>query len=157
MKKLVLLLGLIMMTGTAYAQNKCYILGDSIAQGVSKYSERCNSSTRVGLNTQDAKNYFTSKGQLYFDSLIISLGINDKGQPEKTWNNLVAIRSNVTAKKVIWILPNSRHPEQNSLVKQMASRYGDSYIDISPVISTDGIHPTPQGYKIIADTLKNYY
>jgi lysophospholipase L1-like esterase len=149
-----LLLGsvLIILSNQVYAQ--CYILGDSIAQGVSKFSSECGSSTRVGLNTNDAKRYFTSKGYLYFDKVIISLGINDSGQATRTWKNLVAIRENMQANKIIWILPNMNYSEQNYLVKEIATKFGDSFLDVSPVIGKDKIHPTLNGYKVIANTLK---
>lgn len=157
MKKSILLIGMMLCASMANAQSRCYILGDSIAQGVSTYSQECNSLTKVGLNTNDAKKFLTTKGVLHFDNLVISLGINDKGQPTQTWTNLREIREKVSAKKVIWILPNENHYEQNYLVKKMATKFGDSYVDITPVISKDKIHPTPEGYKIIADTLKKHY
>lgn len=143
-----------LLSSSVFAQGKCYILGDSIAQGVSKYRTECNSSTKIGLNTNDAKQYFTNKGRLYFDKIIISLGINDSGQPEKTWKNLFAIRNNIQANNVIWILPNRYYQQQNYLVKELATRFGDSVIDVTTVIGKDKIHPTPEGYKIIAESLK---
>lgn len=153
MKKILLLLSLCLLS--YQAQARCYILGDSIAQGISKYREECGSATKVGLNTDDARNYFTTKGRLYFDKVIISLGINDKGQPDKTWENLIAIRSNLQANRVVWILPNLNYRMQNYLVKELATRFGDSYLDVSSVIGNDKIHPTGNGYKVIAQTLKN--
>lgn len=149
---------LLSLAGTnLYAQSRCYILGDSIAQGVASYSNQCASATKVGLNTNDARKYFATKGPLYFDNLVISLGINDKGQPQKTMENLVAIRMNVKAKKVIWVLPNSYHAQEGQIVKRIATYYGDSFVDVTPVIGSDRIHPTPEGYKIIANTLSTQY
>jgi hypothetical protein len=142
------------------AQGRCYILGDSIAQGVSSFRDDCSSATKVGLNTYDAKNYFTSKGTLYFDNLIISLGINDQYKTQqdidKAWNNLQAIRANIQAQHVIWILPNRYYAYQNEVVRELATRYGDSYVDVTPFIGKDHIHPTPAGYRVIAQTLKDY-
>lgn len=155
-----LLCVLLCLPALSFAQGRCYILGDSIAQGVSTYRNDCASATKVGLNTTDAKTYFTSKGKLYFDSLIISLGINDQYRNQqdvlKAWNNLSAIRSNIQAQQVIWILPNQNYGYQNEVVKKLATQYGDSYVDVTPLIGRDHIHPTLQGYQTIAQTLKGY-
>lgn len=155
MKRLFLLMCLL--SSPVFAQGRCYILGDSIAQGVASYSTQCASATKVGLNTNDARKYFATKGPLYFDNLVISLGINDKGQPKKTMENLVAIRMNIKAKKVIWVLPNNNYSEQGQIVKRIANYYGDSFVDVTPVIGRDRIHPTPEGYRVIANTLNQQY
>lgn len=172
-KKLLTLffLSVLSLTSTfALAQNKnpfrvttvpsnCYILGDSIAQGISTYRNDCGSATQVGLNTDDARKIFTSQGKLHFGDLIISLGINDQYKSDQdlkqAWQNLRTIRQNIDARRVIWILPNTHYAYQNELVKQIASSFGDSYVDVSTFIGRDNIHPTLDGYRNIASALKN--
>lgn len=163
------ILALSLVPTLSFAQNKnpfrvttvpssCYILGDSIAQGISTYRDDCGSATQVGLNTDDARKIFTSQGKLHFGDLIISLGINDQYRSEKdmkqAWDNLRTIRQNIDAKRVIWVLPNTHYAYQQELVKQLASAFGDSYVDVSTYIGRDNIHPTLVGYKNIAYGLK---
>lgn len=154
MKKLILLFSLLLPN---IAQSKCYIIGDSIAQGISQHIKECASATKVGLNTNLAHTSFTKHGVLSANRIIISLGINDKAQGTKTLINLSDIRENLKAEKIIWILPNTNYREQHTIVKKIAEHYGDSYLDITTVISSDGIHPTISGYKKIAQSLQKYH
>lgn len=168
-KRFIFIILLSLIPGLSFAQNRnpfrvttvqsaCYILGDSIAQGISTYRNDCGSATQVGLNTDDARKIFTSQGRLHFGELIISLGINDQYRTDKdihqAWYNLITIRKNIDAQQVIWILPNTHYAYQNELVKQIATAFGDSYVDVSTYIGRDNIHPTLDGYRNIAYGLK---
>lgn len=134
------------------ARADCYIMGDSIAQGVAMNRKDCSSETQVGLNTKKAVQFWTNKGIIIKDKVIISLGVNDGNI--NTENNLSIIRDNIKAKQVIWILPPNK--EKSILVKNIASNYGDYVLNITSQLGKDNIHPTGKGYIKIAQHIKNF-
>ena len=81
------------------------------------------------------------------DKILISLGSND-GNPLETRKSLEALRSNVNG-SVTWLLSHN-NPIAGRVAKEIAMRYGDRVIDIFPVVSRDGVHPTTNGYRKIA-------
>lgn len=154
MKKLIIASSLALATSFAHAgQQSCYIMGDSIANGIATFAT-CPSSTQIGINTKAAKAKFVSIPAA--DLVVISLGVNDRGtyRQEVTTANLAQIRSRVHAKHVVWILP---HPAMyQKLVQDTASHYGDATLNVDKYVSSDGIHPTyPAGYQSIAKTIFN--
>lgn len=157
--KLVLIGLVTSVTGSVYANPTCYIMGDSIAQGVAKYIKNCNTATKVGINTDTAVKYWLNQPNLREDLskqvIIVSLGVNDdKNQNSGTLNNLVKIRNKMKAEKVVWILPPTA--KKKEVVTQIAYYYKDYVLNINPVIGKDGIHPTGQGYIDIANHIKKF-
>ena len=122
---------------------ECLILGDSIAKGVSLIRSECVVLAQSGINSRDWNDTF---GKLIKPSrsTIISLGSNDFDRLN-TEVELVALRTRVNADKVYWIVPAIK-PSKQDIVKKVARSFGDTFI-IMPVVSTDGVHPTPRGYR----------
>lgn len=131
---------------SSYAPS-CFVLGDSIAQGIASHLPQCRSDTKVGLNTKDALSRFSQVPAV--TTAVISLGINDGAI--STRSNLAAIRNRLSAPNVIWILPS--HTDKKLIVQALARAHGDTAINVDKFISADGIHPTGKGYKLIASNI----
>lgn len=134
------------------AHADCYIMGDSIAQGIAMNRKDCSSETEVGINTKKALHYWLSKGTMIKDKVIISLGVND-GNIDTT-DNLILIRNNIKANQVIWILPPKQ--DKSLVVKKVATNYGDFILNINSQLGQDHIHPTGKGYVRIAQHIKSF-
>lgn len=134
------------------ANAECYIMGDSIAQGLAINRKDCSSETQVGLNTKKAVQYWLGKGPMVKDKVVISLGVNDGNI--NTVDNLKRIRDNLRANQVIWILPSKE--DKSNEVKKVATSYGDYVLNINSQIGKDNIHPTGKGYVKIAEHIKNF-
>jgi lysophospholipase L1-like esterase len=83
--------------------------------------------------------------------VIISLGSNDL-KNLNTEQELVNLRKRVVAKRVYWVLPANK-PHKQEVVKRIAHVNGDIVLPIKHV-SKDNVHPTPQGYKDLANSIK---
>jgi lysophospholipase L1-like esterase len=71
-----------------------------------------------------------------------------------TSKNLHEIRSKIQG-KVYWILPSAtRKPQERQVVIEIANEFKDSIVDRPKEISADGIHPTFNGYKELAEKTK---
>lgn len=149
-KNKVIFLGILLASGIVKAE--CYIMGDSIAQGLAMNRKDCSSETQVGLNTKNAKLFWLKKGVIVKDKVVISLGVNDGNI--NTIENLMFIRDNIRANQVIWILPPNK--EKSLDVKNLASRYGDFVLNIDNQLGKDNIHPTGKGYFNIAEHIKAF-
>ena len=150
-KRLLLACSFLIFANTANAS--CYIMGDSIAQGIAQNLKVCSSATKVGLNTDSAAVYWLNNlGFSGKDVVVISLGVNDGNNP--TMENLVKIRQKIQSPYIIWILPSKK--DKAMIVKQIARHYNDYVLDISSVIGKDGIHPTIQGYHTIAEHILHF-
>lgn len=150
-KKLLFSLFALILSHSAFAS--CYIMGDSIAQGIAQNLKVCASATKVGLNTDNAAVYWLNNlGFSGKDVVIISLGVNDGNNP--TLENLVKIREKINSPYIIWILPSKK--DKAGIVKTIAKHYNDYVLDIGSVIGKDGIHPTIKGYQAIAENIKNF-
>jgi hypothetical protein len=73
-------------------------------------------------------------------------------QSVKTEIELIALRSRITEGRVFWILPAIK-PERQKIVVKVANSYNDRVIRI-PEVSTDGVHPTYNGYKRLGEMTK---
>ena len=65
----------------------------------------------------------------------------------------MALRQRVDAKNVIWIVPANK-PHKAELVRMVAKAFNDNVLPI-PDISKDGVHPSPSGYKKLAENTKD--
>ncbi len=133
---------------------ECLIVGDSIAVGVSQVRHECQSIAKSGINSRDWNNKHLHKLK-QTKTLIISLGANDyKGI--NTEGHIRSLRTNAQADRVFWLLPSQKlKPQQVEAVKQVASEFGDTVIPRPESnISSDGVHPTYKGYKILGDQTK---
>lgn len=131
----------------------CFVMGDSVAQGIAAQLPQCSSNTKVGLNTVQALTRFNQIPAA--QTVIVSLGINDRDYPG-TRTNLEAIRARIYANKVIWILPSGKlsfGTQKKKDALYVAVKHGDEMRNIDLTISADGIHPTERGYRAIANQL----
>ena len=134
---------------------ECLVMGDSIAVGVSMARPECVSYAKGGWNSwQWNKDYL--KNDLSAKTVIISLGANDhKGVRTKAELQRIREKIGVNA-KVFWISPGmERKPVPQTAIEEIAKEYGDIVLP-RPMnhMSPDGIHPTPKGYKELANATK---
>lgn len=127
----------------------CLILGDSIAVGVGQHRPDCAVEAHIGITSADYLNQFSGAQS---DVVVVSLGSNDRG-PE-TYDKLTALRAGIKARQVWWVLPGARRrPAQRAAVRAVAREHGDGVVDI-PELSTDGVHPTPAGYRRLGEQIR---
>jgi len=70
--------------------------------------------------------------------VLLSAGANDPAN-RRLGENLAAIRSRVSAGRVIWLAPRDRRAA--SVVEDVCSRWGDAAIDLATFPSRDNVHP----------------
>lgn len=130
---------------------ECLIVGDSIAVGVSQVRHECMSIAKSGINSRDwtARHIHKLKSAR---TLIISLGANDY-RGINTEGHIRSLRTNAEAERVFWLLPSQRlKPSQVEAVRLVAAEFGDTVIPRPESnISSDGVHPTYRGYRMLAD------
>ena len=126
---------------------ECLILGDSIAVGTKMVSPKyCVSYSHSGWNSQHWNNVYLHTKQLDANTIVISLGSNDT-KNLNTEKELRRLRKEITAKRVIWIIPAIK-PAKQAIVKKIASENNDVTVTIRS-LSKDRIHPTFTGYRQI--------
>jgi lysophospholipase L1-like esterase len=128
----------------------CLILGDSIAQGISTVRKECTAYVQSGINSRNWNNRYIVK-DLSADTVIISLGTNDP-ETMHTFKELLSLRELVAGKKVFWVMPPIK-PAVQDAVRIIARNYKDTILQI-PELSKDKVHPTGEGYKILAEMTK---
>lgn len=135
---------------------ECLILGDSIAVGVSQIRKECTAYVKSGINSSTFYNNHRSmlSKSLETKTTIISIGPNDTGKIN-TVRNANLIRENIKG-RVYWILPSEKlKPEKYQNILDVARVWGDVVIERpANKISPDGVHPTYDGYKEIAEKTK---
>jgi lysophospholipase L1-like esterase len=105
---------------------------------------------KSGINSRDwNERHFHD--QVKSDTVIISLGSNDL-KTLNTFKEIILLRSRIQARRVFWILPANK-PQKVELIKMVAAEYKDTVIPI-PNVSTDKVHPTPQGYRELAKSTR---
>jgi len=113
----------------------CVALGDSIAVGISQVSS-CRKNAIVGVSSGKIA---TMSHNVSSDIVVISAGSNDPMNASLR-DNLLKIRNNVKAKKIVWIAPyNAR---ASSVVRDIARLYGDGIVQLSSFSTKDGLHPS---------------
>ena len=135
----------------------CMILGDSIAVGTATFSPNCSVSAKTGISSKGWVSTYIERSFGYTDRewsndvIIISLGSNDSRWIDSE-EKLRQVRVATRAQRVYWILPANK-PDIQEIIKKIASEYGDEVLPI-PKLSADGVHPTTQGYKELAEQIK---
>jgi len=134
---------------------ECLIIGDSIAQGIANHRPECVEYAQVGHNSRQANRAYRTR-RLSADTVVISLGTNDHKYID-TYGELIQLRQNIKAKKVIWIMPNDVNPNSGTdisivqaSIDSIAGAHGDAILTI-PKPMADKYHPTGIGYKNLAD------
>ena len=135
---------------------ECLIIGDSIAVGTAMVRKECVSYARGGWNSwQWNKDYLSQAVAKPAKTVIISLGANDhKGV--KTEFELRKMREAVQGQRVFWIDPGQdRKPVPHAAIVKITQEYGDTVLPRPQGhMSTDGIHPTGRGYRILGEQAK---
>ncbi len=125
----------------------CFILGDSIAVGVGQARPECRTEATVGITSDRFLQAMASP--LGSEAVVISLGVND-GPDVTTEANLQRLRRNLTAARVVWLIPGA-NPKARQAVRDVAAAWRDDVVDVAPLVGPDGIHPTRAGYALLAD------
>ena len=129
---------------------ECLILGDSIAVGTGLNRPEYKVLVQQGI-TSKGWNMSNVKSTLDANTVIISLGSNDYAQIDSL-EELTKLRKRIHAEKVYWIMPAIK-PDVQDIIENIAHENGDWIIQI-PYLSNDGVHPTMQGYRKIAEITK---
>lgn len=132
---------------------ECLIIGDSIAVGTAMQRPECVSYSRGGWNSwQWNKDYLDKASGQPAKTVIISLGANDH-TGVKTEKELRKMREAVKGDRVFWIDPGQdRKPIPHAAIVEIAREYGDVVLPRpKDQMSSDGVHPTGRGYKILAN------
>lgn len=114
----------------------CAYIGDSIAVGLEQLDTNCALYARVGASSEFiTRNYRNADAE---DYVVISMGSNDPNNPQLL-ENAERLRREITARKVIWILPYNRVAAGDIAI--VAREFRDSVVDLRPIPSRDGLHP----------------
>lgn len=135
---------------------ECLVLGDSLAVGVGQIRKECVTYAKSGINSYDYVNRHVlhTNGNSQAKHIIISLGSNDT-KNIKTFEELETLRNLVKADRVYWILPAIKDDKRKQ-IQAVADKYHDIVIDPRKhELSKDGVHPTYNGYKSIANETSN--
>jgi lysophospholipase L1-like esterase len=134
----------------------CLIIGDSIAVGTAMKRPECVSYAKGGWNSwQWNKDYLSKAASQPAKTVIVSLGANDhKGV--KTEIELRKMREAIKADRVFWISPGKeRKPIPQEAIERIAREYGDTVLSRPEAhMSSDGVHPTGLGYKLLGEQAK---
>jgi len=126
---------------------ECLIMGDSIAYGLHQVKPECVWYAKSGINSRNWVNQNITRSPYRARSVIVSLGSNDY-RGIKTEEELQTVRRLTEAEHVYWILPAIK-PDIQAIVKKVAAEHGDTVVPIR-ILSSDGVHPTYNGYKQLA-------
>lgn len=114
----------------------CAYIGDSIAVGLQQLDNDCAIYARVGASSEFiTRRYRNADAE---DYVVISMGSNDPNNPNLL-RNAERLRREITARKVIWILPYNRVAAGDITI--VARQFRDSVMDLRPVPTRDGVHP----------------
>ena len=134
----------------------CLILGDSIAVGTARARPECVSYAKGGWNSwQWNKDFLAQASVQPAQIIIISLGANDH-RGVKTEVELRKMREAIKGDQVFWIDPGQdRKPVPHDAIVRIAKEYGDTILPRPKNhMSSDGVHPTGRGYKLLGEQTK---
>ena len=128
----------------------CAILGDSIAVGVSQQRPECIRMATVGISSMAYIQRFPR--HVNSGNILISLGSNDSSHVT-TKTALETLRERVHG-QVTWLL-SANNQAAHDIARAVAARFGDRVLEVRPVVSRDGVHPTTAGYRELANGWRN--
>lgn len=131
---------------------ECLVIGDSIGSGLASAMPQC---IRMAEPAISSTGWFTKYGKRpgldmqAYKFTVISLGTNDEVVPVAT---LKRIREKITTTQVMWLLPSAeKRMAQRQAIFDLAIKYGDIPVDITPYVGKDKIHPpTYEAYQRLA-------
>lgn len=123
----------------------CLIVGDSIAQGIHAYAPRCTMIAHRGWSSTRWHDRYHAV-PLDADRVVISLGSND--WDGDTGSQIAAIRAQVQAGQVVWIVP-ACNDDAAKAVEAEAAKHGDALVRIKR-LEPDRVHPTWREYAALA-------
>jgi len=126
----------------------CIVIGDSLAVGVGQNRPHCETFAKVGITSQQYIDSMLDHVTPVADSAVISLGVNDDPRGA-TLANLRIVRSRLHVRQAYWLLPGIKE-DVRRIILQVAREYHDRTVDTRPLASADHLHPTGQGYQILA-------
>lgn len=119
-------------------QMVCLIVGDSIAVGTGSVQHECSVRAKVGASANFIVNNYSASAKSASEYVVISMGSNDPTNPHNA-HDALKLRSNIAARKVVWILPYNRTAA--NVMRRVAERFGDTCVDLAPQVTADGVHP----------------
>ena len=131
----------------------CLILGDQVADGLRDYISGCIPITVPAATSQDYTDRFFGNPMIInndWDTVIISLGINDTGNLKKTDAVLREFRHSIKSKHVFWILPPEHMWDLRTVVHDVAMGRQDGLIEVP---GWNRSHPSVWGFREMADKL----
>jgi lysophospholipase L1-like esterase len=141
----------------AWAQpisQRCLVIGDSIAVGVSNHS-RCLSISTGGLSSwRWLDRWGRALETVDPEVVLISLGAND-ADDRRSFPSLAKVRAKLRAPRVIWLAPSEAlSMASRNWVRLVAEQHGDAVFDLPQRhMQKDGIHPSTKGAQIVAGRL----
>ena len=132
---------------------ECLILGDQVANGLKDHISGCIPLTVPAINSQEYLNRYYDNQMIAnndWDTVIISLGINDTGSLRKTDIALREFRNTIKAKHVFWILPPEHMRDMRTVVHDVAMGRQDGLIDVP---GWNRNYPSVYGFRDMATKL----
>jgi len=136
------------------AAERCLIIGDSIAVGVSNHSH-CLSISTGGLSSwRWLDRWGRALDEIEPEVVLISLGAND-ADDRRSFPSLAKVRAKLRAPRVIWLAPSAAlSMTSRNWVRLIAEQHGDAVFDLPQRhMQKDGIHPSTRGAQIVASRL----
>ncbi len=133
---------------------RCLVIGDSIAVGVSNHS-RCLSISTGGLSSwRWLDRWGRALDAVDPEVVLISLGAND-ADDRRSFPSLAKVRAKLRAPRVIWLAPSEvLSLTSRNWVRLIAEQHGDAVFDLPQRhMQKDGIHPSTRGAQIVASRL----
>jgi hypothetical protein len=120
---------------------ECLILGDSTGVGTAtalaaRHAIHCD--VMVDESATTAQILTWRKPAKLYGISVLAIGSNDS-PGTRLVDDLVKIRSSITTKRAIWLLPYSRQAAQ--LVNSVAVSFGDESIDLKRFATKHRVHP----------------
>ena len=122
------------------------VVGDSIAKSVGA-ALGLPTQARVGAGSCEIAGYITARTP--WDHLVISAGINDGGRC------VAALRAEVHARRVIWVLPAPINPGRAAVIKAM--RPGDGAVSYSCPGGCSRVSFHPASPPAVARAIRNVW
>lgn len=131
----------------------CLILGDQVADGLRDYISGCISLTIPAATSNDYSQRFFANPMIInndWDTVIISLGINDNYSEKTTKNTLREFRHTIKARHVFWILPPENMWDIRTVVHDVAMARQDGLIEVP---GWNRNYPSVWGFRDMANKL----